>query len=159
MARIRLTSTSRPQWRDRGSPQPNKPAVKRNRLGRKSWRRGREGKVSVSRVERKETEAETAHLFKLFHGEHLLGELEDQILPHGAAKHLVKKSQRGTRIFGHIKLNFLFLSHINIPTDIPAHPPCFTQTHTFWTVSWMSALGRVTFSPRSREEAIWRSRR
>ncbi len=31
-----------------------------------------------------------AHLFKLFHGEHLLGELQYQILTHCAAKHLVK---------------------------------------------------------------------
>lgn len=43
LAMIRLTNTSRPQWRDRASPLLNKPVVKRNRLGRKSWGWGREG--------------------------------------------------------------------------------------------------------------------
>lgn len=33
------------------------------------------------------------------------------------------------------------------------------RKQTFWTISWMSAFGKVMFSPRSREEMIWRSRR
>ena len=82
LARIRLTSTSRPQWRDTGSPQPNKPEVKRNRLGRKSWKRSREGKSNEPNRGRKSEENTryipplVTHLLKLFHGKHLLCELE-----------------------------------------------------------------------------------
>ncbi len=36
----------------------------------------------------------TTYLFKLFHGEHLLSELQYQILPHCAAKHLEKKTEQ-----------------------------------------------------------------
>lgn len=39
LARIRLTSTFRPESRDRESPERNKPATKRNMVGRKSCRR------------------------------------------------------------------------------------------------------------------------
>lgn len=54
MARIRLTSTFRPQLRDRVSPQPNIPVVKRNRLGRKNWRR-RGRKVNRQKQKQRKT--------------------------------------------------------------------------------------------------------
>lgn len=53
---------------------------------RESWRENRE-------TQRKTLDM-SLYLFKLFHGEHLLGELEYQVLPHCAAKHLVKETER-----------------------------------------------------------------
>lgn len=47
LARIRLTSTSRPLWREGASPWLNRPAVKRSRVGRKSCRAVEEEPVRV----------------------------------------------------------------------------------------------------------------
>uniref|UniRef100_A0A3Q0RIC6 Uncharacterized protein n=1 Tax=Amphilophus citrinellus TaxID=61819 RepID=A0A3Q0RIC6_AMPCI len=37
--------------------------------------------------------------------------------------------------------------------------PSSHAEHTFCTVSWMREFGKLMFSPRSREEVIWRRRR
>lgn len=58
LARIRLTSTFRAELRDKESPQLNNPAMKRNRVGRKSWRggRGRKGQwITENRKQKKTT--------------------------------------------------------------------------------------------------------
>lgn len=96
------------------------------------------------------------HLFKLFHGEHLLGELQYQIVPHCASKHLVEKAESQREHGQSHKQISLQTSRWDL---IIFFPRLNTNAQTFWTVSWMSALGRVMFSPRSREEVIWRSSR
>lgn len=53
LARIRLTSTFRAELRDKESPQLNNPAMKRNRVGRKSWRGGGGEKKSVNHRKQK----------------------------------------------------------------------------------------------------------
>lgn len=81
LARIRPTRTSRPQLRDSRSPLLNSPEVKRSRLGRKSWEEEEDKSEPGRERERREEAGSRTHLFKLFHGEHLFGELQQQILP------------------------------------------------------------------------------
>lgn len=103
--------------------------------------------MSGSCRETTETEKKknTKYLFKMFHSEHLHCEFQYQILSHCAAKHLMEKTetQRGNlHMYKMLK-----------------HKLCFLFKQTFWIISWMSAFGKVMFSPSSREEMIWRSRR
>jgi len=66
----------------------------------------------------------TTHLFKLLHGEHLLGELQYEILSHCAAEHLVNKSQRST---SHRLLSIPSTTHRCYVS--PLLPPLIPNTH------------------------------
>lgn len=73
----------------------------------------------------------TTHLFKLFHGEHLLSELKYQVLPHRTDKHLSKKKrecemQITTYKHTHTPYTFTLIKH----TDV--HPLLYkyAQTHS-----------------------------
>lgn len=54
----------------------------------------RGGSELVREIQKKHKIKKSTHLLKLFHGEHLFGELQNQIMPHSAPKYLIKKISR-----------------------------------------------------------------
>lgn len=55
----------------------------------------------------------STHLFKLFHGEHLLGELQYQVLPHWTRKHLVKNGESERNKVQHKEITLKLCSFIS----------------------------------------------